>query len=56
MENKDSENGKDRTGEKARPGGSDVWDIFSRPIPMKWVAAFVILFLGAYTYVRLKHL
>ena len=56
MENNGKENGKDQAEARDRPGGSDVWNIFAKPIPMKWIAVFIIAFLAAYTYFRIKHL
>ena len=56
MDKNGKENGKAPAEGRERPGGSDVWNIFAKPIPMKWVAIFIMLFLAAYTYFRIKHL
>jgi hypothetical protein len=55
MEKEKPENGKNDNPSQ-RPQGQDIWNLFGKPIPMKWIALFVICFLIAYTYVRLKNL
>ena len=52
MEKENQENSKQEPSAN-RPEGKDIWDIFAKPIPMKWIILFIAGFLCAYTYFRL---
>ena len=55
MEKENPENGKNDNPSQ-RPQGQDIWNLIGKPIPMKWIIAFVACFLIVYTYIRLKNL